>query len=114
MDDDRAFDSFAPRARRDVLIRDFDDGIVAWSPIASEPRCLAPLSATVLQLLDGDVPAGELVADLCAVLEVPEGAARDLLRRELSLLDGAGMLTTSHPSVEPERERDVFPAPPNP
>jgi len=113
-DDDAAFDSFTPRARTDVLIRDVDDGVVAWSPIGSEPLQLQPLSAAVLQLLDGDVTTSALVADLCEVLEVPEAVARELLRRELSLLDRAGLLTSSTPSVEPEGGLDVFPAPPNP
>ena len=113
-DYDLAFDTFTPRARRDVLIRDLDDGVVAWSPIGSEPLPLEPLSAAVLQLLDGDVSARELIADLCEVLDVPEAVARDLLRRELALLDSAGMLTTSAASAEPERAFEVFPAPPNP
>ena len=112
--DPAAFDSAIPQARPDVVFREIGDEVVAWSPIASAPLCLMPLSATILRLLDGGVSAGELVADLTEVLEVDETFARDLLRRELAAFDDAGVLASSVPSVDHAREQDVFPAPPNP
>ena len=100
----------SPRAREDLILREFDNEVIAWSPIGSEPVLLEPLPGVILQLLDGDVSVGELVADLAAVLEVDESAAREQLRHELSLLHDAGMLTTSTASAEPDLEPEVFPS----
>jgi hypothetical protein len=111
---DAVFDALVPRARDDVLVRRYDDGVVAWSPISPRPLPLEPLSDAVLNLLDGEVSAGDLVADLAAVLEVGDPVARDVLRRELWLLEDAGMLTTSLTTVMSDREHEVFPAPPDP
>lgn len=113
-DPDLAFDALIPRSREDVLLRRFDDRAVAWSPIASQPIQLEPLTNAVFNLLDGEVSAGDLVADLCAVLEVAKPFARDVLRRELWLLEDAGLLTTSLATWQPDRDREVFPVPPNP
>jgi hypothetical protein len=109
-----AFDALVPRARDDVLVRRYDDGAVAWSPTAPRPLSLEPLTDAVFNLLDGEVSAGDLVADLAAVLEVGDPVAREVLRRELSLLEGAGLLSTSTPTMQPDQESGVWPAPPNP
>ena len=112
---DAAFDSLVPRARDDVLVRTFDDGVVAWSPIAPRPLPLEPLTDAVFRLLDGAVSAGELVADLADVLEVDEPVARNVLRHELSTLEDAGLLATSTPTMQhPGDTSDVFPARPDP
>lgn len=104
-----AFDASTPQVRSDLLTRQLGDHVVAWSPIASEPLSLDPLSAALLQLLDGQTSAGELVADLSEVLEVPESVARDALHRQVWLLDVGRLLTKSMPSVDANREHDVFP-----
>lgn len=105
-----AFDVSIPQVRNDLLTRQLGDHVVAWSPIASEPLSLDPLSAALLQLLDGQTSAGDLVADLCEVLEVPQSVAREALRRQLWLFDVGRLLTTSPPSVDVNREHDVFPS----
>lgn len=111
---DVAFGSLMPQARSDTLILDVEGGVIAWSPIAAEPVSLEPLTAVLLQLLDGEVSADDLLVDLCEVLEVSEEVALDVLRGHLSLLDEAGLLTTSTPSINQEQELDIFPLPPNP
>ena len=110
--DDLTSDSSTPQARSDLVVRDIDGGVVAWSPDAPEPVVLQPLAATMLQLLDGEVSSAELVADLADVLDVDDDVARNVLRHELGRLDGAGLLTTSPRSGSGGTE--VFPAPPNP
>jgi hypothetical protein len=112
--DEHAFERSTPRARDDLLVRHYDNEAVAWSPTSSEPVHLGPFAALMLQLLDGDVSLGELIADVCAVLDLEEGGARDLLRDEMSHLESAGMLTTSEPTANDDCDDDVFPAPPNP
>ncbi len=106
--------SAAPCARDDLLIRHIGDETVAWSPIASSPVHLPSGSAMLLQLLDGQVTTADLVADLGAVVELDQRAARKLLDNELTAFDEAGLLATSVEPLNHDRERDVFPAPPNP
>jgi hypothetical protein len=113
-DVDAAFDAMIPRSHDEVLVRRFDDGVVAWSPIAPRPLPLEPLTDAVYNLLDGTVSAGELVGDLAAVLEVGVPVARDVLRRELSLLEDAGLLASSPPTLQPDWEGGVWLAPPDP
>jgi len=110
--DDVTADSSTPQARNDLVTRDFDGGVVAWAPDAAEPVVLQPLAATMLQLLDGEVSSGELVADLADVLDVGDDVARNVLRQELGRLHSAGLLTASPRSGAGATE--VFPAPPNP
>jgi hypothetical protein len=97
-------------ARDDLLIREIDGQVIAWSPISPEPRALDPLSAVLLQLLDGRTSVGELVADMCDVLQIDEHGASGLLHHHLSLLDMGGLLASSIPTIHSITEDDVFPA----
>ena len=110
--DDAQFDACKPEARADRLIRWYGNEAVAWSPVAAMPVHLDPLSALVVQMLDGSATVADIVTDVHDVLGVPRSVARDQLRRAVSRLDQGGLLTTS--TEVPADDMDFFPGPPNP
>lgn len=112
--DDSTFEATTPRLRGDALVRRFENEAVVWSPIAAEPLHLDPVAALVFELFDGETSIAELIADVQAVLGIPEGVIRSQLRRTVSLFEYGGMLAASSADDMPEVDFDVFAAPPNP
>jgi hypothetical protein len=107
------FDHVVPHIRDDVVLRQYGNEAVAWSPTSHAPVYLDPVAAVIFQLLDGDVSVGELIDDVHDVLGIPRSIARNQLRRVMSLLDQASTLTTSAQTA-PATKPELFVQPPNP
>jgi len=107
-------DALRPMVRDDIVLRTYGMEAVGWSPISPRPIHLDPVSALVIQMLDGSVSVGELIADIHDVIGVPPAIARSQLRRILAWFDAGGILSTSRESIIEDGSIDLFPAPPNP
>jgi hypothetical protein len=106
--------SLRPRMADDVVVRHYDDGIVAWAPTRQRPVPLDGVGAVIFQILDGSATVAELVADIHEVVGVPETVARSQLRQVLDRLAGDGLLAGVEGDDARLTKLDLFPAPPNP
>ena len=111
---DNEFETLRPEVRADALVRHYDNEIVAWSPSSRAPTYLDPVAALIFQILDGNASVADLVGDVHEFVGVPEAVARSQIRRVISQLHSAGLLTTSTPSDAPNVQLDLFPGPLNP
>jgi hypothetical protein len=111
--DDEEFETFVPQFRIDVVVRQFDNEAVAWSPLGGDPIYLSPLGALIWQLVDGTSSVGEFVSDVNEVVGIPASVARDQLRSVLTHMNNAGLLTTSTNNRPTDEMPTVFSAPPD-
>jgi hypothetical protein len=112
--DDHHFEISSPRVCRDVIVRRYEDELIAWSPGGFAPVHLDPVAGLVFQFLDGTTTLGEIIADVHDVIGVPLAVVRSQLRRIISKLDLAGMFTESPVLEVAKTSIEVFPGPPNP
>ncbi len=82
----------APARRDDLAVVRVDDAIVAYSPARRRTSCLDPLSAAVLECLDGSVTLAELADDLAEVVGSDRAEAHDYLGRAVEGLRHLGLL----------------------
>lgn len=108
------FDSLMPRIAADVLTRQYEDGIIAWSPANPRPTPLDGVASVVFQMLDGSGSVAELIGDIHEVVGVPEAVARSQLRQVLGRLAAEGLLDGVEGGPVAPTKLDLFPAPPNP
>jgi hypothetical protein len=106
-------DDFVPMVRPGAVVRQYDTEAVAWSDNGSGPALLDPVTAVVIQILDGEATVGDLVEDVHVGLGVGRGVARAQIVRALALLDGAGALETSTSVEVTPDDLDLFHFPPN-
>ena len=111
---DHQFDSFVPEIQSGAVIRYYGNEAVAWSPTGRDPLYLPPLATIVFQLVDGASAISEFISDIREIIGIPNSVAREQLRREIAVLEKAGLLTTSQGTQTPDPVDAIFPAPPNP
>ena len=104
-----------PVVARDALVKHYGPEAVAWSPRGPKPVYLDPVSAIIIQLLDGSATVSDLISDVQEVVGVPREIASNRIRWTINQLDEAAILTSSPTSYElPTDTLGLFSAPPNP
>ena len=105
-----------PELRTDYVRRVIDGESVVWSPVGAEPVLLDPVSAVMLDVIDGEASIGQLAREVHEEVGVPFDVALQQVGRTVQLLEGAGMLASSV-ALSPDdavAARQLFVNPPNP
>ena len=105
---------FVPTLRTDLLRREIDGETIIWSPLAPEPTVLDPISAVMLEVIDGDASvdqiASEVHEEVGIALETAQKRVTDVVERFAAL----GLLTSSTSTMTAQEaigQRDLFVSP---
>lgn len=111
------FGRLKPRVAQDVLVHQYEDGMIAWSPRSRQFIALEGVTELLFQILDGSGTVDEVASDVQDVVGVPKTVALGKLRQTLEVFGTAGLLDgdpVPGRSAGTTTKLDLFPAPPNP
>ena len=92
---DKADADFIPTLRPNFLRRSLDGEVLVWSPVSPTPVVLDPVSAVMLDVVDGITSIRQLADEVHEEVGISFGLAWSQVRRSIEVFQSASLLGTS-------------------